>query len=86
MAIIAWVLLGLVAGIIGSKIMNNTQSGLVLDSILGVAGAVVGGIVFQMIGFHRVTGLNLWSLFVAVIGSVIVLGGYHFVAQLRTRS
>lgn len=81
MSIIAWLVLGLVAGFIGSKIVNKSGSGLVLDIILGVVGAVVGGFLFSLLGASRVTGLNLYSLLVAVIGSIVVLVVYHSVVR-----
>ncbi len=77
MSIIAWIVLGLVAGFIGSKIVNRTGEGLVLDIVLGVVGAVVGGFVFSTVGATGVTGLNIYSLVVAVVGAVIVLLIYH---------
>jgi uncharacterized membrane protein YeaQ/YmgE (transglycosylase-associated protein family) len=77
MSIIAWVMLGLVAGFLGSKIVNKRSEGVVLDIILGIVGAVVGGFLFHLIGATGVTGFNLWSLLVAVIGSVVVLSAYH---------
>jgi len=83
MTVVAWILLGLIAGFIGSKILTKTGGGIVLDIVLGIVGALVGGLVFQMVGFHGVTGFNLWSLFVAIVGSVIVLGGYRFLATMR---
>ena len=83
MGILAWLLLGLVAGFIGSKIVNKTGEGLVLDIVLGIVGAVVGGFIFSLFGSAGVTGLNLYSLVVAVIGSVVVLLVYHAVVRRR---
>ena len=77
MSILAWIALGLVAGFIGSKLINRTGEGFFLDIVLGVVGAVVGGWVFRFFGAAGVTGLNLYSLLVAVAGSVIVLVVYH---------
>lgn len=77
MSILAWILLGLLAGFIGSKIVNKTGEGFLLDIGLGIVGAVVGGWLFQVFGAAGVTGLNLYSLFVAVIGSVVFLVVYH---------
>jgi uncharacterized membrane protein YeaQ/YmgE (transglycosylase-associated protein family) len=77
--ILAWLLLGLVAGFIGSKLVNKTGEGLILDIVLGVVGAFVGGFLFNMFGHAGVTGLNLYSLLVAVIGAVVVLVLYHMV-------
>lgn len=79
MSIIAWLILGLIAGFIGSKIVNQTGEGVVLDIVLGVVGAVVGGFLFTLIGAAPVTGLNIYSLIVAVIGSIVVLALYHAV-------
>lgn len=73
MGIIAWIILGLVAGFIGSKIVNRKGEGLILDVLLGVIGAVVGGWVFSFFGGGGVSGLNIHSLIVAVIGAIIVL-------------
>lgn len=79
MSIIAWIVLGLVSGFIASKIVNKSGMGIVLDIVLGVVGAVVGGFLFNMFGASGVSGLNLWSMLVAVIGAVIVLGIKHAV-------
>ena len=79
MSILAWIVLGLVAGFIGSKIVNKTGEGMLLDIVLGIVGAVVGGFLFNQFGAAGVTGFNIYSLFVAVIGSVIALVIYHMV-------
>lgn len=81
MGIIAWLILGLIAGFIGSKLVNKTGEGVFLDIILGIIGAVVGGWLFSMFGAHGVSGLNIYSLIVAVIGSVVVLVIYHAVIR-----
>jgi uncharacterized membrane protein YeaQ/YmgE (transglycosylase-associated protein family) len=80
-SILAWIILGIVAGFIGSKIVNKTGEGLVLDLVLGVVGAVVGGFLFNMFGHSGVTGLNIYSLFVAMIGAVVVLFAYRLIAR-----
>ena len=79
MSIFAWIVLGLVAGFIGSKIVNKRGEGLVLDILLGVVGAMLGGWLFQKFGMAGVTGLNIYSIFVAVIGSILFLILYHAV-------
>ena len=79
MSILAWIVLGIVAGFIASKLINKSGSGLVIDLVLGVVGAVVGGWLFNQFGSAGVTGFNLYSLFVAVIGTVVVLLIYHLV-------
>lgn len=83
MSILAWILLGLVAGFIGSKLVNKSGSGLVLDIVLGIVGAVVGGFLFNTFGAAGVTGLNLYSLLVAVVGAVVVLVVYHMLIRRR---
>ncbi len=84
MGIIAWLILGLISGFIASKIVNKTGEGLVMDIILGIVGAVVGGFVFsQFFGAAGVTGFNIYSMFVAVVGAIIVLLIYHMVVRRR---
>jgi uncharacterized membrane protein YeaQ/YmgE (transglycosylase-associated protein family) len=83
MSLIAWLILGLIAGFIGSKIVNRTGEGLIMDIVLGVVGAVVGGFLFNMFGATGVTGLNIYSLVVAVIGAIVVLVLYHMVFRRR---
>ena len=83
MSIISWVVLGLIAGFIGSKLVNKTGEGLFLDIALGIVGAVIGGWLFSLFGMHGVTGVNLYSLIVAVVGAVIFLVVYH---AIRRRS
>lgn len=77
MSFLAWIVLGLIAGFIGSKLVNKTGEGFFLDIILGIVGAVVGGWLFSMFGAHGVSGVNLYSILVAVVGAVIVLVVYH---------
>ena len=86
MNFVSWIVLGLVAGFIGSKIVNRRGEGVLLDIVLGIVGAVVGGWVFSMFGAHGVTGVNLYSLIVAVIGAVLVLVVYHAVRGGRARA
>ena len=84
MSILAWLVLGLVSGFIASKLINKTGEGLIMDIVLGIVGAVVGGFVFsRFFGVAGVTGFNLYSMFVAVIGAIIVLLLYHLVIRRR---
>jgi uncharacterized membrane protein YeaQ/YmgE (transglycosylase-associated protein family) len=83
MGIISWLILGLVAGFIGSKIVNKSGEGLWLDIALGIVGAIVGGVLFSAFGMQGITGLNIWSMIVAIVGAVVVLFGYHAVAGRR---
>ncbi|MFL5251474.1 MAG: GlsB/YeaQ/YmgE family stress response membrane protein [Rhodopila sp.] len=84
MSVLGWIILGLIAGLIGSKIVNKTGQGVVLDIVLGIVGAIIGGVIFSFFGASGITGLNIYSLIVAVIGSVVVLWIYHAVARRRT--
>ncbi|HXT79490.1 MAG TPA: GlsB/YeaQ/YmgE family stress response membrane protein [Acetobacteraceae bacterium] len=84
MSIIAWIILGLIAGFIASKIVNKQGQGFMLDVALGVIGAIVGGVLFSVFGAAGVTGLNIYSLIVAIIGSVVVLWVYHTVTGRRS--
>jgi uncharacterized membrane protein YeaQ/YmgE (transglycosylase-associated protein family) len=77
MSLFAWLLLGLLAGFIASHLVNHRGEGMVLDVLLGIVGAVVGGWVFHMLGFTGINRLDLYSLLVAVIGSVLFLVIYH---------
>ena len=83
MSIFAWIVLGLIAGFIGSKLVNKSGEGFVLDIVLGVVGAVIGGWLFKAFGEPGVSGLNLYSLFVAVVGAVAFLIVYHALVRRR---
>jgi len=82
MSIIAWIVVGLIAGFIGSKIVNREGSGIILDIVIGVVGALVGGYLFELVGHAGVTGINLYSIFVSVVGAVVVLVVYHFIRKV----
>jgi uncharacterized membrane protein YeaQ/YmgE (transglycosylase-associated protein family) len=77
MSILGWIFLGLISGFIASKIVNRTGEGFFLDIILGIVGAIVGGFIFTAVGASGVTGFNLYSMVVAVIGAIVVLVIYH---------
>jgi uncharacterized membrane protein YeaQ/YmgE (transglycosylase-associated protein family) len=83
MSIIGWIVLGLIAGYIASQIVDNAGRGPLLDIVLGIVGALVGGEIFMALGAAPVTGFNLWSLFVAVVGAVVILVIYHAVMGRR---
>jgi uncharacterized membrane protein YeaQ/YmgE (transglycosylase-associated protein family) len=77
MSFITWIVLGLIAGFVASKIVNKQGSGVLIDIILGIVGAIVGGWVFVLLGGAGVSGVNIHSLLVAVIGAIAVLLVYH---------
>lgn len=82
MSILAWIVLGLIAGFIASKIVNKSGEGLIMDIVLGIVGAVVGGWLFNTIGHTGITGFNIYSMFVAVIGAVVVLLIFHAIRRV----
>jgi uncharacterized membrane protein YeaQ/YmgE (transglycosylase-associated protein family) len=83
MSFLAWIVLGLIAGFIASKIVNKSGAGAVMDIVLGIVGAVVGGWLFNTVGHVGVTGLNLYSILVAVVGAIAVLILYHALFRVR---
>ena len=82
MSFFVWIILGLLAGFIGSKIVNKHGEGVGMDIVLGIVGAVLGGWIFRLLGASGVTGLNIYSLIVAVIGAVIALSVYHAIHRV----
>ena len=84
MGIIAWLVLGLISGFIASKLVNKTGGGLVMDIVLGVIGAIVGGFIANRVfGIAGVTGFDIRSFIVAILGAVLVLIVYHMVVRRR---
>ena len=81
MGIITWLILSLIAGYIASRIVNKAGEGLILDIVLGIVGALVGGFLFSALGATGVTGLNLYSIVVAIIGAIVVLVIYHAIVR-----
>jgi uncharacterized membrane protein YeaQ/YmgE (transglycosylase-associated protein family) len=86
MGIIAWIVLGLVAGFIASKVINKSGGGLITDCILGIVGGVIGGFIVDRVpalanlfGHANILGFALGPLIIAVLGSVLVLLVYHMV-------
>jgi uncharacterized membrane protein YeaQ/YmgE (transglycosylase-associated protein family) len=84
MSIIAWIILGLIAGYVGSRIVDKEGKGLWLNMALGIVGAIVGGVIFSAFGASGVTGVNLYSMIVAIIGAVVVLWIYYAVSGRRS--
>lgn len=83
MSFLAWIILGLISGFIASKLVNKSGEGVILDIVLGVVGAVVGGWLFTTFGMRGVTGLNIYSMLVSIVGAVAVLVIYHAVTRKR---
>ena len=83
MSLLSWLVVGLVAGWIGSMIVNRRGEGLIMDILLGVVGAFVGGYLFHLFGHAGVSGINLYSIFVAAVGSAVVLFIYPVIFRRR---
>ena len=83
MGIISWIVLGLIAGFIGSKIVESEGQGFWLNIALGIVGALVGGFLFDLFGASGVTGLNIYSMIVAIVGSIVVLLIYNTLTGRR---
>ena len=83
MGIITWIVLGLIAGFLASMMVNKQGEGFLGDVILGIIGAVLGGFIANALGFHGVTGFNLYSILIAVLGAVICLVIYHAIRGSR---
>ena len=81
MSLLAWIVLGLIAGFVASKLVSGTGQGAVMDIVLGVVGAVIGGWLFHTFGMAGASGFNLYSLLVAVVGAVVLLVVYHAVSR-----
>jgi uncharacterized membrane protein YeaQ/YmgE (transglycosylase-associated protein family) len=83
MSVIAWIVIGGIAGWIGSLLVNKMGEVVLLHIVLGIVGGVIGGWIFAMLGSTGVTGFNLWCLFVAVVGAVLVLAAEHALVGAR---
>ena len=79
MSLLGWTFFGLIAGFIASRVVNKRGEGCVLNVALGIIGAWIGGFIFTSMGGHGVTGFNLYSMLVAVVGAIVVLLLFHAV-------
>ncbi len=81
---LAWIIIGAVAGWLASKVMKTSrQQGLLMDIVVGILGAFIGGFLFEQFGSTGTTGFNIWSLFVAFTGAVVLLAGIRLVTGRR---
>jgi uncharacterized membrane protein YeaQ/YmgE (transglycosylase-associated protein family) len=80
MSVLAWILLGLIAGFIASKLVSGSGQGVLRDILLGILGALVGGYLISAIGATGITGFNLYSMLVAIAGAIVVLWVYHAIS------
>jgi uncharacterized membrane protein YeaQ/YmgE (transglycosylase-associated protein family) len=87
MGFFTWLIVGAIAGWLAGKVMGTSrQQGLLLDIVVGIAGALIGGFLFNQIGRDGATGFNVWSIFVAFTGAVILLALIRLVSGRRRRS
>lgn len=78
MGIIAWIILGLIAGALAKWLMpGRDPGGFIVTILIGIAGAIIGGFIASIIGLGAVTGLNIGSIIIAVLGSVLLLWIYR---------
>lgn len=85
MGILAWIVLGLIAGFLASAVMRGGGFGIIGDIIVGVIGALIGGFLFSALGSTGVTGFNIWSLFVAFVGACVLIAILRAVSGSRAR-
>ena len=83
--IATWIVLGLIAGFVASKVVDKHGQGMALDIVLGIAGALLGGWLFNLTGHHGITGFNLYSLIVATAGAVLILIVYHAIQGMAKK-
>ena len=86
MSLLGWAIFGLITGFVASRIVNRQGEGCIINIVLGIVGALVGGFIFSQIGGSSITGFNLYSMFVAIIGAIVVLFLYHMITGRRTLS
>jgi len=81
--VVGWIVFGLITGFVASRIVAQRGQGCILNVVLGIVGAVVGGAMFTSIGGSGITGFNVYSMFVAIIGAIVVLMIYHAITGRR---
>ena len=82
--VISWIVVGLIAGLLGKLIMpGRDPGGFLITIVIGMIGVLVGGFVVQLLGGTGVTGFNIWSILVATLGAIILLALYRLVARGR---
>jgi len=82
MGFIAWIILGLIAGFVASKLVNRTGSGILLDMVIGIVGALLGGFIGAKLGLGGLENFwSLWTWLLAIVGAIVVLMIYNAVAR-----
>lgn len=85
MGILAWLLIGLIAGVLAGMVMRGGGFGIIGDIVVGIIGALIGGFLFSALGSTGVTGFNIWSIFVAFVGACILIAILRAVSGSRAR-
>lgn len=81
---LAWLIVGAIAGWLASLVMKTSgRQGLLMDIVVGIVGAFIGGFLFNQFGTAGVTGFNVWSIFVAFTGAVVLLGAIRLLKGRR---
>lgn len=83
MSVLGWIILGLISGFVASKVVNDRGEGCFLNIALGLVGAMVGGFIFSAIGGSSITGFNLYSMLVAIVGAIVALLLWHAITGRR---
>jgi uncharacterized membrane protein YeaQ/YmgE (transglycosylase-associated protein family) len=83
MSLVGWIIFGLITGFVGSRVVNRRGEGCLLNIVLGIVGACVGGFIFTSIGGQGITGFDIYSMFVAIIGAIVVLLLFHALTGRR---
>lgn len=83
MSLLAWIVVGLIAGLLASWVVPGARTNLLVDVLVGMAGAIIGGWLFAALGAGGATGFNIWSIFVAFVGAVVLL---FIVKAIQTRN
>ena len=82
MGIVAWIVVGLVAGLLAKLVMpGDDPGGIIVTALIGMAGALVGGFIVGLLGGSGATGFNIWSILVATLGAIILLAIYRLIAR-----
>jgi uncharacterized membrane protein YeaQ/YmgE (transglycosylase-associated protein family) len=84
--ILSWIVVGLIAGLLAKVILpGDDPGGLIITTLIGMVGAVVGGFVIGILGGVGATGFNVWSILVATLGAMILLSVYRLFAGAQRR-
>jgi uncharacterized membrane protein YeaQ/YmgE (transglycosylase-associated protein family) len=83
MTLVGWIVFGLLTGFVASRVVHQRGQGCILNVVLGIIGAFIGGFIFTTIGGQGITGFNVYSMFVAVVGAIVALVVYHALTGRR---